>query len=237
MPFRFDIPKSLFLTALLLSAGCTSPLAKVNSDLNQIRRDLQDLRALQAEQTTVISTVREDLRSVHGRVEQLEHEQGQLHNLRDDVSTIKQRVPPPSIVPVEQLEEDEMAAERVSGEVGEAYREGLTKVRAGNYARALELFRDALGLAPKRDVMPNILFWIGVVNDGLGQPRDALRSYHECASEFPKHPRASLALVRQAASFLRLGDTASAKLTYKKIISQYPRSSEASVAKAKLSDL
>ena len=48
--------------------------------------------------------------------------------------------------------------------------------------------------------------------DGLGDNRRALAAYGEMIADYPKHPRASLALLRQGSVFIRLGDVNTARL-------------------------
>ena len=65
----------------------------------------------------------------------------------------------------------------------------------------------------------------------------ALAAYHEVVTKYPKHQRAALALYRQALVFIRLKDSKTAGLTLRKLIAEFPGSSEAAQAKEKLKDL
>ena len=63
------------------------------------------------------------------------------------------------------------------------------------------------------------------------------QEYQKVVKEHSKSDKVSIALLKQAYSFLNIGDKTSAKLLFKKIIREYPQSYSAGVAKQKLPEL
>jgi TolA-binding protein len=55
-------------------------------------------------------------------------------------------------------------------------------------------------------------------------------------AKFPKSGRAPLALLRQGSLMIRLGDAKTAKVVFKKLVADYPKSAEASRARERLKE-
>ncbi len=200
------------------------------------------MRALNASQTTQLAALEVQLRQLIGRVEELEHSQNtqlsaDLSNLKTDLSNLKRRVPPPPIVPAAALDEDEANVSSWPPEVAGPLGDGLEMLRTGSYTGSLQKFALAYDAGRGGDVAALTQFWSGVAYDGLGSNKEALGAYHDMTTRFPKHPRVPLALLRQGSVLVRLGDSKTAALIFKKLISQYPKSAEAERAKERLKDV
>ena len=227
---------------LVISGLCSCvPSGRMTSDITRVQRDVSDLRSFQAEQTTQISSLQAQVRTLNGRLEELEFSQNKkigsdLTTLRDDVSRLRRRVPPPPIVPLAALEEDESLAGSLPGEVASVFNDALGKIREGQFRDALALLQQVQDMSANNESYANILFWIGVANEGLGDNRSALKAFYAISSNYPRHPRAALTLLREASVFTRLGDSSSARLTYQKLISEFPKSPEAATARERLKE-
>lgn len=225
---------------LIVSALCAcAPSARMSSDLNRLQRELADLRSFQAEQTTQISGMQAEMRSFNGRLEELEFSQNRrmgsdLTQLRDDVSRLRRRVPPPAVVPVEALEADEALAATLAAEISGRFNDALGLLREGRFAEALTILQEVQDMSSNNDAYANIIFWIGIAHEGLSNNREALKAFHAITTNYPRHPRCALALLRVAGVFSRLGDSTSMRLTYQKLIVDFPKSPEAGVAKDRL---
>ncbi|MCB0321217.1 MAG: tetratricopeptide repeat protein, partial [Bdellovibrionales bacterium] len=153
------------------------------------------------------------------------------------LTSIRRRVPPPPIVPVLALESDEVLATKLPAEISRLFTNALLRIREGNFAEALPLLSEAEGLSVGRDWAPILVFWSGVAEDGLADLKRALATYHRMVQEYPQHPRSALALLRQASVFVRLHDTDTARLTLRKLLQEFPGTSEAAQAKERLKKL
>jgi len=230
---------TLFLTLVLLTS-CAGQ--KLQVDLEKAQQSIGALRSFQAEQATQIDSLRNEIRTLTGRMDLIEHSNtnqlgSDLTSLKNDLSSLKRRVPPPGGVPLEALEQDEVLAASLPEEISKLFADALQKIREGMFENAVPVLRNSLDLSYGKDWSANVLFWLGVTYESLNDNRNALASYNEINTRFAKHPRASLSLFRQSEMFVKMGDKATAKLSFKKLIADYPKSREAALAKDKLKTL
>ena len=228
---------------LALMTGCTAGYDELKQDVKRLEKGLADLRSFQAEQTSEVSTLQTELRRLSGRVEELEYLQrarlgSDISTLKQNISNLQRRVPPPAIVPAAVLDDDDAMAQRMSRpEVAKALGEALAKIREGSFADALPLLEEAYAKNYGEQGTVEIVFWEAVAFEGLGENRKALEAYGQLVTAFPENPRKKLALLRQAAVFVRMGDKHTAELTLRKLIGDYPKSSEAQQAQERLKSL
>lgn len=227
---------------VIVSLIACADTQKIERDIARLDSTVGDLRNFQAEQTTQLSAMQNQLRALSGRMEELEFAQNQklgtdLSSLKKDLSTLKKRVPPPAIVPPMALDADEALAGTIPQAVAVPFSDALQKIREGNFAEALPVLRSTLDNPDARPWVPYLLFWVAVCYDGTGDNKSALAAYNELLSQYPQHERAPLCLMREASVFVRLGDSKTANLTLKKLIADFPKSVEASHARERLRSL
>lgn len=235
--------KYSFLLILLLSlSSCTNSGRDVKNDLNRVQRSMSDVRTFQAEQTSELESIRNELRGLVGRVENLEYLQraqlgGSPTALTDNVNSLIKK-DPPAIVPVATLNEDEAyAATLPNTEVGKTFMSALQLIRDGRFQDALPLLQEAYDRNGSAEGSVHLLFWRGVALEGLGDNRRALETYGAIVAMPTGQTRKALALLRQGSVFIRMGDSRTADLTFRKLINDYPQSVEAEQAKQRLADL
>ena len=226
--------RTLALGIAVVLVACSGSTARLESDIARIEKNLEDLRNIQAEHTTVVASVRNEQRALSGRMEELEFSQRGVSSLQRDLSSLQNRVPPPKEVPQDALESDEALAGMLPLASGERFRNALRAVRLGNFAEATPSFEDLISESAGESWNPNVIFWLAVCYEANGEAQKAVTAYHDISTAFPKHTRVPLALLRQGTTFLKLGDREPARLTFKKIVAMYPKSKEAEVAKQKL---
>lgn len=231
--------RSVFCFFLFVLVGCGS-----SKDINRLEGMLNDMRVLQSEQNTQISALEERFRQLAGRIEEVEYIQnrrvgGDLAKLKKDIHKITSRVPPPPIVPVNELESDEVAVDSWDATFKPIGKKVLELIRLGRYRDAMPYISEGLDMIGEeaRDYAPVLLFWRGVAADGVGDNKLALQSYSEILARDPRNPRAAFALLRQASVFVRLGDSDTAKVTLQKLIKDYPKSEYRARAQEKIRDL
>ncbi|MBN8551192.1 MAG: tetratricopeptide repeat protein [Deltaproteobacteria bacterium] len=237
-----SVRNCLILSACtLIASGCAENFA-TKPDVERVTSSLNDIRSLQATQTTQIAALENQMRQLVGRLEELEHSQNSrldtdLSALKSDLSNLQRRVPPPAIVPAAALDEDEASVSKLPEDMVAPMGEGFRALRLGSYQEAVSHFKEAYDYSYGKEPSALAGFWLGVAYDGLGNSREALGAYHGVASRFPKNRRTPLALLRQGSVLVRMGDSKTAALTFKKIIAEFPKSSEAERAKERLKDL
>lgn len=222
--------KTIYLTLTLSIIGCAP--SNLEQRLKRLESALNDVRSFQAEQTTEIANVRQEIRRLTGKTEEIEFAQTkrlgtEFDTLKQDLSSLKRRVPPPANVPITPLEEDENLAARYGFQ---SFSDALLRLREGNYSEALLLLQSSAGTP---EIAANVQFWTGVAYDGMGENKNALTSYNDVVTQFPKHRRASQALLRQASLFEKIGDGKVADLALQKLLADYPDSPEAAQVKQK----
>lgn len=225
-----------------LACGCAPRGGGTQDQLVALRKDIESIRSVQAEHTAQLNNFEATLQTTAGRVEELDHllqsRFGEdLSSLRNDLFSLRRRVPPPPIVPALLLDADEIALENFPAEVAGIMRDALAEVREGRFAKAIPLLEEASFRATDKDALPLALFWLGVSNEGMGVKQKALGIYHDAASRFPKHERTKATLLRQASILIILGDSKTARLTLQKLMAQFPKTPEAEQAKKRLADL
>lgn len=223
--------KELSLILMLSFSGCMTDLEQ---RIKKLESSMNDMRSFQAEQTTQISYLQGEMRKLTGKTEEIEYTQNQrygtdLNSLKEDLSTLKRRVPPPANVPMIPLEEDEALSEN-SGLAD--FSNALLTIREGKYRDALPILQGILQTGPA-DAAPHVLFWVGVCYDGLSEYKSALATYHDLTTQFPKHKRAPLALLREVSVFEKIGDGKAAAITTEQLLQSYPNSPEAMQMKSR----
>ncbi len=228
----------VLVCVVALLSGCAAGGGSIKS----LERSIADLRALQSEQTDALNSLDSQLRTLAGRVEELEFAQNkrigsEVSALREDLSTLKRLVPPPAAVPVPELEADEAWASNLPAEQAQLFADSLAFIREGKFSDAIPGLKEvsgALGGSPKGD---KPLFWLGVANDGLAHTSEARALYFEISQKYPKSNRAPTSLYRLALLLARTGDKKTAVLSLRSLIEKYPKSPEASMAKEKIKEL
>jgi TolA-binding protein len=233
------LAKKILFISLLVSGtfGCTIELRQ---DVDRLQKSVNELRGYQAEQTTQISNLEAEVRTMQGKFEELEYSQSkkmgtEVDSLKNALSDIKRHVPPPAIVPAATLEDDERFAQTLPEDVASRFAEALQKIREGSFADAVPLLQTTLDLSSGEPQSAQILFWLGVSYEGAGDNRQALLAYNQVVNAYPKSARAPLALLRQSGVMGRIGDSKGAQAILKKLIADHPGSPEAAQARQRLS--
>ncbi len=232
--------KRVALLLALLAGGCS--IQDLEQKVSRLERSMTDMRAFQAEQTETINSLDAQIKQMSGRIEEMEFSHNKrlgsdLSALKEDLSSLRKRVPPPAVVPSAELEVDEVWANSLTGEAQMLVSDALLRLREGKFDDALPLLQNAVSQLRGTDKVAVALFWQGVAYDGLGDDRSALRSYADVVYQYPKSQRAPSSLLRQGAVLNRLGDKKTAALSLRKLVDDYPRAPEAAVAKERLRDL
>lgn len=200
---------------------------------------MNDLRSSYAEQTTQVEGLSAQIREMQGRIDELEFSQkkrfsSEVDTLKNQVSNLRRRVPPPSLVPTDLLEQDEVLAGSLEEDSAGKFTSGLQFVRDGVYEQAITVMQEVLDANSGKNIGGNALFWLGISYEGLSDSRNAMLAYNQIMSLYPKHPYAPPALFRLAGILEKINDTKNAQIFYKKLVADYSNSKEASLAREKI---
>jgi tol-pal system protein YbgF len=222
------IPLSFFVFS-----GCVS--SQIEALRNELKSEVSELRGIQAEHTASISEVKSELRTITGKVEEVQYvSQGKTQQLEQTIKQLGSRVPPPQGVPVDLLNEDEERISPMSGEPASLYKDALIKLRSGDFVGASDGFKSFAEGSPDTTFTDNALFWLGICYSKLGQNDRAIVSFSDVFQTFPAEDMVAPALFYLAESFQKMGSANDAKLTLQKLVDEFPRSEYAVLARAKL---
>ena len=115
--------------------------------------------------------------------------------------------------------------------------QGMNSYKAGNYKDAYRTFEQVLSGNPQGGKAAQILFYMGECLFNQGEYDLAILDYQKVISNHAKDPHTPAALLKQGMSFEKLTDRETAKIIYKKLIADYPNSSEAGLAEKQLASL
>ena len=119
----------------------------------------------------------------------------------------------------------------------EAYSNAYSIFKNGNYGLAKEEFRKFLKSFPNTEYSDNAQFWIGECDYFEGRYEEAIVEYEGVIQNYSKGNKVPNAFLKQALSFLKLGDKSSAKLLLQRVIKDYPNTTPARIARKKLIDI
>jgi len=109
--------------------------------------------------------------------------------------------------------------------------------KEGKYDKARIRFQRFLNQYPKTAYSDDAMFWIGECYYLEKKYKEAIREYGKLIKNYPKGNKVPSALLMQGLSFLRLNDTPSAKLLLQRVITNYPNTNEARIAKEQLIEI
>jgi len=224
----------------------------------------KSLRGQTAGQRAEIEALKENIRALNGRIEELDHLlkqrvktleesdskiDGRIVRIEEEVGTY--RTYKDRIARLEQylsLEAKEKAGTRtpavakkddqkeIPKEIteDELYTSALQIYDKGNYSTAREKFQELIAKYPESDKADNCQFWIGESFYQEKWYEKAILEYQKVMEKYPKGNKVQAALFKQGLSFYNLGDKQNATLVLNELIQKHPKSNEAIVAAKKL---
>jgi len=109
--------------------------------------------------------------------------------------------------------------------------------KEAKYEKSREAFENFLKQYPDTEFSDNAQFWIGECYYFEKKYEKAIVEYEKVAKNFPEGNKVPYALLKQGLSFLKLGDKASGKLLLQQVTKDYPNTSQARIARAKLLEI
>lgn len=216
--------KNLFLLLLMcLSIGCgAGKIQQLEDENRKLRSELTDLRSIQAQQSTDISEIKNQLRSISGNVEEIQHVSiGKTKELEASIIQLKSRVPPPAGVPEDLLNQDDDKIAAIQGESADLYRKALSELRTGDFDAAKASLSQFIEANPGTAFTDNAIFWLGVVYEKLGQNDRAIISYSEVFQKYPAEDMVAPALFNLSEAFGKLGSKSDQIVTLQKLVDEH----------------
>jgi tol-pal system protein YbgF len=140
-------------------------------------------------------------------------------------------------LPIGEQVEHVVSLTKLKSPAEKLYDKGLGEYRAETYKDAIASFILLLEQNPKHELVANAKYWLGISRLKNGDYSGAVLEFQHIIADYPQHPNAPKALLRQAEAFGHFGDKKVQGKLYKDVINYYPNSEQAKVAKEKLQHL
>ncbi len=224
-------------------------IAELRAEITDVRGKIQQLRG-------VVDTTKEDLRkdiaSVSAKSGKRDDADKQLRekiealtfktNFIENFLGIGNKDNPVSIAPdsvkhpvPSALKPD--VREPVKTDKVALYNTAFGLFKEGKYEKARDVFVTLLQQYPTTELSDNALFWLGECYYFEKKYEKAIVEYDKVIKNYPASNKISYALLKQGLSFLKLDDKESARLLLQQVSHDYPNTSQARIAKAKLAEI
>ncbi len=248
------------------SAGVKEEIASLRSGIESTGGAIMAVRGTQADSRAEMTEIREQIQQIRGNIDSLrrdlsaatsrtskqreDEEKGlkkELESLTFKINFIE------NFLGIGKKEEAADAAMEKNGKAtaaapketagkGKADKESLYAAayelfREGKYEKSREGFENFLKQHPDTEFSDNAQFWIGECYYFEKKYEKAIVEYDKVTKNFPDGNKVPYALLKQGLSFLKLGDKASAKLLLQQVIKDFPNTSQARIARARLLEI
>lgn len=122
-------------------------------------------------------------------------------------------------------------AAKAGGSEKSMYQQGQSLLKQKKYDQAASVFGDMLRQRPAGSLAPNARYWLGECHYASGRWSSAAAEFQRCADDFPQSAKAPDSLLKLSYSYDKMGDGPQAMAALDRLLSQYPRSSAASMVK------
>ena len=219
------------------TARADSARAVLLNQIFQLERRILDSLALQENRLVAFrGDIRSDLTEIQRQLVQVQELTGQsqqrLTDLRGQIETRSQALAQAARTP-----SDSAGAAAAPGTPGpdQLYEVSLQQLRKGSPQTARLGFQTLLQAYPAHDRAADALYFIG--ESWASNPDSAQAAYDLVQKTFPNSPRASASLYKLGMIAERRGDKTAARTYFMRITAGYPRSDEATLARARLQGL
>lgn len=119
----------------------------------------------------------------------------------------------------------------------EAYNLAYNDFIKGSYDLAIQGFQGFLQQYPNSILVPHAVYWLGESYYQTKQFPQAIEQYDRLIAQFPKNEKLAGALLKEGFAYAAVGDKTKARAALKRVVEDFPRASEANLAKEKLAEL
>jgi len=241
-------------------------IAGLRKEIAKTQEAIQPLRGSQAEGRAEITDIREQLQQIRGTTDGLRKDlasasartgkreeeekvlREKLDNLTFKINFIENflgigKNEEPAAAPAEKAGEQPPAAptKEAAGkgrtDKGSLYAAAYELFKGAKYEKSSEAFENFLKQYPDTEFSDNAKFWVGECYYFEKKYEKAIVEYEKVTKNFPEGNKVPYALLKQGLSFLKLGDKASGKLLLQQVTKDYPNTSQARIARAKLLEI
>jgi len=129
-------------------------------------------------------------------------------------------------------EPDSFSLEKAGEE--EVYEQAKKEFDLENFDKSMKFFIFHVKNFPKSSMADNSLFWIGEIYYKNGDYKRAIIEYQNVIEKYPSGNKVPAAYLKQGLAFYNIDRKDNAKIIFETLISKFPLSNEALIAKKKL---
>ncbi|WP_455210472.1 tol-pal system protein YbgF [Kaarinaea lacus] len=119
----------------------------------------------------------------------------------------------------------------------EAYDRAFNLLKDGRYELAIASFKAYLETYPNADYADNAQYWLGEANYAQRRYDVALQEFNKVLDNFPKSTKRADAMLKMGFSYIELGKTEDAEAVLGNIVTMFPDTTAARLAKKRIQDL
>jgi tol-pal system protein YbgF len=203
-------------------AGPAPELAESRLRLEALERDMQALRARLEESDMRLGALVQDLRSTRDALESL------VRTLPASGSPEREGALAAGAPPAA------AGAAIASAPLEDLYRQGYADYTKGNYALALQELGDFIRRYPSSDLADDAQYLIGEVHFSQRQYPEAVAAFDRVVQSQAGGDRAVSAFFKKGLALLEMNRTADAVIQLQHVVTAYPRTEEARMARDRL---
>ena len=232
------------LLVTLVSGCAVSPDDPVNVKLNEVDERVQRIERVVSNQSLLemaqrLDAAQADVRSLRGRVEELENSNEALRKQsRELYSDLDKRVAGlgtgaagagPGTGPVGGAPAGGSAAAEQA-----AYNQAFDQLKASNYTGAVSGFEAFLGQYPTSPIAENAQYWLGEAHYAKGEYDKAATAFRAVGERWPNSRKTPDALLKLGYSQIELKQVSAARVTLGDVTRKFPDSDAAKLAAERL---
>lgn len=205
-------------------------IQQIRGNIDGLRRDLSAISARTGGRDEEDKALREKLDSITFKINFIENFLGIGKKEGQADAAGEKNGKPPAVLTKE-------ASGKAKTDKESRYTAAYELFREAKYEKSREAFETFLKQYPDTEFSDNAQFWIGECYYFEKKYEKAIIEYEKVTKNFPDGNKVPYALLKQGLSFLKLGDKASAKLLLQQVIKDFPNTSQARIARAKLVEI
>jgi len=233
-------------------------LAQLKAQVVEHEKDNQNIRNQTALFFAELEALKDQYQALNGKIEELAYLSGrapggiesqvqedtkQLKNMETEAAFISDRIAQLEKylgleIPV-RLTDSESSSSLDNTPLSDKalYQHAKEAFDRNDFEIAQQEFQQFLKQFPKSDDADNAQFWIGEIYFQEKWYEKAIVEYQKVIENYPKGNKVPAALLKQGLAFSHLNDKTNSRLALKDLISKFPKSPEADIARNKLKDL
>ena len=203
------------------------PAAELRARLETLAHEVQVLQTRAEESEQRLNVLTNDLRAARTALDTMARAQAALPAAPPMGTAVPARngqEPPPSPQPPMEP----------SGSGADLFRAGYSDYGRGNYDQALSELEEFLRLHPDDDLEDDAQYLIGEVLFSQQKYPEAIGAYDRLLKEHADGERTASAHLKKGLALLEMNRTADAVIQFQHVVSAYPKSEEARIARERL---